>query len=81
MQAAAAAGVDYIHCDVMDGHFVPPITFGALIVEAVHRATPVPLDVHLMVEHPEHYIDDIARAGGAVFTVHLEATPHINRVV
>ena len=81
VQAAAAAGADYIHCDVMDGHFVPPITFGALIVEAVRRAVPTPIDVHLMVEQPEQYIEEMARAGADLFTVHIEACPHINRVV
>jgi len=79
--AAASAGVDYIHCDVMDGHFVPPITFGPLILEAVRRASRVPLDVHMMVERPEQYVEDVARAGGTVFTAHLEATRHIHRVV
>jgi ribulose-phosphate 3-epimerase len=79
--AAADAGVDYIHCDVMDGHFVPPITFGPLIVEAVRRSTSVPIDVHMMVESPERYIDEIARAGATVFTAHIEATRHIHRVV
>jgi ribulose-phosphate 3-epimerase len=81
VQAAAAAGVDFLHCDVMDGHFVPPITFGPLVIEAVHRATNVPLDIHMMVEHPERYVDDVARAGAAVFTAHIEATRHIHRVV
>ena len=81
VQAAAAAGVDYIHCDVMDGHFVPPITFGALVVAAVRRATATPIDVHLMVEQPERYIEEMAAAGADVFTVHIEATRHISRVV
>jgi ribulose-phosphate 3-epimerase len=81
VHAAAAAGVDYIHCDVMDGHFVPPITFGPLILEAVRRASSVPLDVHMMVEAPERYVEDVAKAGGAVFTAHIEATRHIHRVV
>ncbi|MGD9893394.1 MAG: ribulose-phosphate 3-epimerase [Dehalococcoidia bacterium] len=81
VRAAADAGVDYIHCDVMDGHFVPPITFGPLIIEAVRRATSVPIDVHLMVDRPERYVDDIARAGATLFTAHVEATRHIHRVV
>jgi ribulose-phosphate 3-epimerase len=81
VREAAAAGVDYLHCDIMDGHFVPPITFGPLIVEAVHRAVNTPLDIHLMVEHPETYIEPLAAAGASVFTVHIEATRHIHRLV
>jgi ribulose-phosphate 3-epimerase len=81
VRAASDAGVDYIHCDVMDGHFVPPITFGPLVIEAVRRATSVPIDVHMMVESPERYVDDIARAGATFFTAHIEATRHIHRVV
>jgi ribulose-phosphate 3-epimerase len=81
VEAAEAAGVDYIHCDIMDGHFVPPITFGPLIIEAVHRSTSLPLDVHMMVEDPERYIEHVAKAGGSIFTVHWEATPHLDRVV
>jgi ribulose-phosphate 3-epimerase len=81
VRAAADAGVDYIHCDVMDGHFVPPITFGPLIIEAVRRATAAPIDVHMMVESPERYVDDIARAGATLFTAHIEATRHIHRIV
>jgi ribulose-phosphate 3-epimerase len=65
----------------MDGHFVPPITFGPLVIEAVHRATNVPLDIHMMVEHPERYVEEIARAGASIYTAHIEATRHIHRVV
>ena len=81
VRAAADAGAGYIHCDVMDGHFVPPITFGPLIVEAARRATAVPIDVHMMVEAPERYVDDMAHAGATFFTAHIEATRHIHRVV
>jgi ribulose-phosphate 3-epimerase len=81
VRAASDAGADYIHCDVMDGHFVPPITFGSLVVEAVRRATSAPIDVHMMVEAPERYVDDMARAGATLFTAHIEATHHIHRVV
>jgi ribulose-phosphate 3-epimerase len=81
VRAAVDAGAYYIHCDVMDGHFVPPITFGPLIVEAVRRTTSVPIDVHMMVESPERYVEDMARAGATIFTAHIEATHHIHRVV
>ncbi len=74
-------GADYIHVDVMDGHFVPNITIGPLIVEAIRPETDLPLDVHLMIEHPERYIDDFARAGANIITVHEEACVHLHRVV
>ena len=79
--AAEAAGVDYIHCDVMDGHFVPSITIGPLIVDAVRRATSLPLDVHLMIEEPERYIPMFAGAGASNITVHMETCPHVHRTV
>jgi ribulose-phosphate 3-epimerase len=76
-----AAGARVIHVDVMDGHFVPPITFGALIVDAiaeqVHGAGGV-IDVHLMIQRPERYVPDIARAGADSITIHVEATPHVH---
>lgn len=78
---AEAAGADYIHVDVMDGHFVPNITVGPLVVEAVRRATRLPLDVHLMIEDPERYIARFAKAGADILTVHVEACPHLHRVV
>jgi ribulose-phosphate 3-epimerase len=79
--AAEAAGADYIHCDVMDGQFVPNITIGPLVVEAVHRATLLPLDVHLMIERPERYIPLFAEAGAANITVHVETCPHLHRTI
>ncbi|MEJ5336986.1 MAG: ribulose-phosphate 3-epimerase [Thermus sp.] len=78
---AEAAGVDWIHLDVMDGVFVPNLTFGPLLVEAVRRVTALPLDVHLMIVSPERYLEDFARAGADLITVHYEATPHAHRAV
>ncbi|EHL76844.1 MULTISPECIES: ribulose-phosphate 3-epimerase [Bacillus] len=74
-------GVDYIHVDVMDGHFVPNITMGPLIVEAVRPVTKLPLDVHLMIENPDAYIDTFAKAGADYITVHVEACPHLHRTI
>jgi ribulose-phosphate 3-epimerase len=79
--AAEAGGADYIHCDVMDGHFVPNITIGPLLVKAVRRSTSLPLDVHLMIEHPEQYIPSFAEAGASNLTVHFETCPHLHRTV
>ena len=73
--AVTVAGADWIHVDVMDGHFVPPITIGPLVVGAVRRATTLPLDVHLMIEHPERQIDEFVKAGATRITVHVEACP------
>lgn len=78
---AVEGGADYIHVDVMDGHFVPNITIGPLIVEAIRPITSLPLDVHLMIENPDRYIADFARAGSDIITVQLEACPHLHRVV
>ena len=77
--SAEAGGADWIHIDVMDGHFVPNLTFGALLIEALRRTTELPLDVHLMVEQPERYIESFADAGAQVFTFHPEATRHAQR--
>lgn len=76
---AEVAGVDYIHVDVMDGHFVPNITIGPLIVKALRPVTKLPLDVHLMIEKPERYIEDFAKAGADIITVHQETCPHLHR--
>jgi ribulose-phosphate 3-epimerase len=74
-------GADYIHVDVMDGHFVPNITIGPLIVEAIRPITKLPLDVHLMIEHPDRYIPTFAKAGADYLSVHVEACPHLHRTV
>lgn len=81
VQAAEAGGADAIHLDVMDGRFVPNISFGPDIVAAVRAATRLPLDVHLMIEDPERYVDAFAQAGATGITVHLEAGRHIHRTV
>ena len=81
VRAVEAAGADYVHVDVMDGRFVPNITMGPPIVAALRKVTKLPLDVHLMIVEPERYIDEFARAGADLITVHLEATPHLHRLV
>jgi ribulose-phosphate 3-epimerase len=81
MRDAADAGAEWIHVDVMDGHFVPNITIGVPVVKSLRKATRLPLDVHLMIERPERYIDDFANAGADIITVHQEATPHLHRAV
>ncbi len=78
---ATRAGADYIHVDVMDGHFVPNITVGPLVVAAIRPHTNLPLDVHLMIESPEKYIQQFAQAGANIITVHVEVCPHLHRVV
>jgi ribulose-phosphate 3-epimerase len=74
-------GADYIHVDVMDGHFVPNITIGPLIVEAIRPITKLPLDVHLMIENPDQYIEAFAKAGADIITVHVEACTHLHRTI
>jgi ribulose-phosphate 3-epimerase len=81
VRAVEKAGADYIHVDVMDGHFVPNITIGPLVVEAVRKVTSLPLDVHLMIENPDLYIPEFAGAGSDFIVVHAEATNHLHRTV
>jgi ribulose-phosphate 3-epimerase len=81
VRAAEAAGADWIHVDVMDGRFVPNITIGPVVVQAVRAATKLPLDVHLMIVEPEKYLEDFARAGADGLTVHVEASPHLHRTL
>ncbi len=81
IKAVETAGADWIHADVMDGHFVPNITIGPLIVESVRRVTSLPIDVHLMIENPDNYIPAFAEAGASWISVHVEASRHLNRSV
>lgn len=80
-EIAAIASADYVHVDVMDGHFVPNLTIGPVVVEAVRRATTLPLDVHLMIEHADRWIADYAKAGADIIGVHAEACPHLHRTL
>ncbi|MDZ5474386.1 ribulose-phosphate 3-epimerase [Bacillus sp. 31A1R] len=81
IQDVEQGGADYIHVDVMDGHFVPNITIGPLIVEAIRPVTKLPLDVHLMIENPDQYIEAFANAGADYITVHVEACKHLHRTI
>ena len=81
IQAVERAGADWLHVDVMDGHFVPNITIGPMIVEAARRATKIPLDVHLMISSPDQYLEFFDAAGADILTVHPEATHHLHRTL
>jgi ribulose-phosphate 3-epimerase len=81
VRAIEAAGADYVHVDVMDGRFVPNITIGPLVVEAVRKATRLPVDVHLMIVEPERYVEAFAKAGADLISVHAEVSPHLHRTL
>ena len=81
VKAIDQAGADYVHIDVMDGHFVPNITIGPLVVDAIRPVTKLPLDVHLMIENPDQYIPAFAKAGADIIVVHAEAVRHLHRTV
>jgi ribulose-phosphate 3-epimerase len=81
VREAEEGGADWIHVDVMDGHFVPNITIGPLIAEAARRSTRLPVDVHLMIHNPERYLEAFAKAGADYLTVHVETCPHLHRTV
>jgi len=81
IQDVEGAGADYIHVDVMDGHFVPNITIGPMIVKAASRATRLPLDVHLMISRPDDFVEVFAKAGANIITVHVEAATHLHRIL
>ncbi|WP_067838711.1 ribulose-phosphate 3-epimerase [Amphibacillus sediminis] len=81
IKEVALAGADYIHVDVMDGHFVPNITIGPLVVEAIRPVTSLPLDVHLMIDNPDQYISQFAKAGADYISVHVETCQHLHRTI
>ena len=75
------SGADWIHCDIMDGHFVPNITFGPVLVHAAKKCTKLPLDVHLMIKNPDKYLEDFRKAGADIISVHFEEVVHLNRTI
>ena len=81
VRAVERAGADVIHVDVMDGHFVPNITIGPLVVQGLKKLTSMPLDVHLMIENPERYVETFAQAGSDWITIHAEVCPHLKRMI
>jgi ribulose-phosphate 3-epimerase len=81
IRAITAAGADLIHVDVMDGHFVPNITIGPPVIKAIRPITSLPFDVHLMISHPESYLEDFAEAGANIISVHVETSPHLHRTL
>ena len=81
VQAVEKAGADYIHVDVMDGHFVPNITIGGVVVESLRKMTSLPLDVHLMIQNPDEFLTAFVEAGAGILTVHVEACPHLHRTL
>lgn len=81
IRSVEMAGADWIHCDIMDGHFVPNLTFGPILVEAARKCTKLPIDVHLMIENPDKYLEDFKKAGADIISVHFEEVKHLNRSV
>src|SRR6516164_3586811 len=81
IERAEEASADWIHVDVMDGHFVPNLTIGAPVVRSLSKIAKVPLDVHLMIDEPDRYLEDFAQAGASYITVHVEACPHLQRTL
>lgn len=81
IRLAEIGGADWIHCDIMDGHFVPNITFGPVVVEAVKKSTHLPIDVHLMIENPDNFLEDFINAGADYVSVHFEEVTHLNRTI
>ena len=81
IRMAEIGGADWIHCDIMDGHFVPNITFGPVLVKASRKCTKLPLDVHLMIKNPDNYLEDFRSSGADIISVHFEEVVHLNRTV
>jgi ribulose-phosphate 3-epimerase len=75
------SGADWIHCDIMDGHFVPNLTFGPVLVKAAKKSTKLPIDVHLMIENPDYFLEDFRKAGADIISVHFEEVIHLNRTI
>jgi len=75
------SGADWIHCDIMDGHFVPNITFGPVVVKAAKKCTKLPIDIHLMIKNPDNYLEDFRKAGADIISVHFEEVVHLNRTI